>query len=68
MYGPRKNLLRNVVITFSLTPVFDIVTLKCAITSRTADVIIILMSACQVSNFLRYLYKNAASYTYTTAF
>ena len=61
MYRPRQNLLRNEVIAFS-------VTLKCAKTSWTADVIIILTSEYQVSNALHYLYTNAASYTCTTAF
>ena len=68
VYGPRQNLLRCVVITFFLTTVFDTVTLKCAKTSRTAGIIIILMSACQVSDVLRHLCTNAASYTCTTAF
>ena len=67
MYGPRQNLLRNVVKHFLLTSVFDTVTLKCAKTSRWADVIIILTSACHVSNVLRHLCTNATSYTYTAA-
>ena len=67
MYGPRQNLLSNVVKTFAFNNCFRHSYSKMCKNVTHSGRIIILTSAFQVSNVLRHLCSNATNYTYTTA-